>query len=751
MSLLIGFVDHFLFRKPENGYTVMSLIPDGFVDDEELEDEPEIICTGVFPSISEGENIKMEGEFVSHPSYGRQFQMKNFEVIVPKGAAAMQRYLSMGAIKGIGPALAKRIVKTFKEDTFRIMEEEPERLAEIKGISEKMAMKISDQVVEKKDVRDAMLYLADLGLGTTLSMRIYNEYGPKLYDVIRENPYRLVEDIAHLGFKTADDIASQLGVALDSEFRIQSGILYALGNAALNGHTYLPMEELIRESQVVLGVSRDDIQRNINALVLDKKLVQKEDAIYTFAYYRLEENTAGLLLGLDQRFDETPAVMEKTIGEIEREEQMDFDEVQKEAIMQAASRGVFVLTGGPGTGKTTTIKGIIRYFEKNGMEVFLAAPTGRASKRMSEATKREAKTIHRLLEVNGGTEEEDVRKPKRGMFERNEDNPLEADVVIIDEMSMVDISLMHALLRAIPYGCRLILVGDTNQLPSVGPGNVLADIIASHMFRTVELKKIFRQEDTSDIVLSAHQIQEGIIPKIDNDSKDFFLMDRREAGHIITITKKLVADNMPRYVQATPFEVQVLTPMKKGTVGVENLNKELQEYLNPKKKGTKEYVFGDGKLLRTGDKVMQMKNNYQLEWKQVGKYGLTINSGTGVFNGDVGILKDINEFASFMTIEFEDGKIVEYPFKNQEELELAYAITIHKSQGSEYPAVVIPLMRGPELLMNRNLIYTAITRAQKCVVMVGQPQVFMEMIQNTKQTVRYSGLEYRLREKEKMN
>lgn len=751
MSLLIGFVDHFLFRKPENGYTVMSLIPDGFVDDEELEDEPEIICTGVFPSISEGENIKMEGEFVSHPSYGRQFQMKSFEVIVPKGAAAMQRYLSMGAIKGIGPALAKRIVKTFKEDTFRIMEEEPERLAEIKGISEKMAMKISDQVVEKKDVRDAMLYLADLGLGTTLSMRIYNEYGPKLYDVIRENPYRLVEDIAHLGFKTADDIASQLGVALDSEFRIQSGILYALGNAALNGHTYLPMEELIRESQVVLGVSRDDIQRNINALVLDKKLVQKEDAIYTFAYYRLEENTAGLLLGLDQRFDETPAVMEKTIGEIEREEQMDFDEVQKEAIMQAASRGVFVLTGGPGTGKTTTIKGIIRYFEKNGMEVFLAAPTGRASKRMSEATKREAKTIHRLLEVNGGTEEEDVRKPKRGMFERNEDNPLEADVVIIDEMSMVDISLMHALLRAIPYGCRLILVGDTNQLPSVGPGNVLADIIASHMFRTVELKKIFRQEDTSDIVLSAHQIQEGIIPKIDNDSKDFFLMDRREAGHIITITKKLVADNMPRYVQATPFEVQVLTPMKKGTVGVENLNKELQEYLNPKKKGTKEYVFGDGKLLRTGDKVMQMKNNYQLEWKQVGKYGLTINSGTGVFNGDVGILKDINEFASFMTIEFEDGKIVEYPFKNQEELELAYAITIHKSQGSEYPAVVIPLMRGPELLMNRNLIYTAITRAQKCVVMVGQPQVFMEMIQNTKQTVRYSGLEYRLREKEKMN
>ena len=750
MSTLIGFVDHFLFRKPENGYTVLSLIPDGLVEDEELEEEPEIVCTGVFPSISEGENIRMEGEFVSHPSYGRQFQMRQFEVIVPKGVTAIQRYLSMGAIKGIGPALAKRIVKAFKEDTFRIMEEEPERLAEIKGISEKMAMKISDQVVEKKDVRDAMLYLADLGLGTTLSLRIYNEYGPKLYDVIRTNPYRLVEDIAHLGFKTADDIASQLGIALDSEFRIQSGILYALGNAALNGHTYLPREELVRESRIVLGVSAADIERNMNQLVLDNKLVEKEDAIYTQVYYRLEENVAGLLCGLDQRFDESPAVIEQNISHIEREENMDFDEVQKEAISQAVTRGIFILTGGPGTGKTTTIKGMIRYFEREGLEVYLAAPTGRASKRMSEATGREARTIHRLLEVSGNTEEEDVRKPKRGMFDRNEENPLEADVVIIDEMSMVDISLMHALLRAIPQGTRLILVGDTNQLPSVGPGNVLRDIIESHMFRTVELKRIFRQENTSDIVLSAHQIQEGEIPKIDNDSKDFFLMERNEAGHIITITKKLVADNMPRYVSTTPFEVQVLTPMKKGMVGVEHLNKELQEYLNPKSKTKKEYVFGDGKLFRVGDKVMQIKNNYQLEWKQLGKYGLTINSGTGVFNGDVGVLKDINEFASFLTVEFEDGKVVEYPFKNQEELELAYAITIHKSQGSEYPAVVIPLMRGPEMLMNRNLIYTAITRAQKCVVMVGQPQVFLDMIQNTKQTVRYSGLEMRLREKEKM-
>ncbi len=742
MTELLGFVDHIIFRKAENGYTVLSLIPDGLIDDEELEDEPEVVCTGTFPSVAEGEHLKLEGDFVDHMNYGRQFAVKKYEVIVPKGEAAIQRYLSMGAIKGIGPALAKRIVKKFKADTFRIMEEEPERLAEIKGISQRMAMEISDQVVEKKDIRDAMLFLSEFGLSTTLSMKIYNTYGPKVYDVVRTNPYKMVEDISHFGFKHADEIASQLGIALDSDYRIQSGLFYVLSTESLNGHTFLPQDELMTKSQVVLNVTLDSIDRNLQEMLMQKKLIQTKEGIYTSFYYYQESDTASRLKGLDQRFDVSPSVMEAEISKIEKEDKIEFDDVQKEAILSAASRGVFVLTGGPGTGKTTAIRGIIRYFEKHGYEVGLAAPTGRAAKRMTEATGREAKTIHRLLEVKGMNSEDD--RITRGMFERNEDNPLEFDVIIIDEMSMVDISLMHALVCAIPYECRLILVGDTNQLPSVGAGNVLSDIIASEKFCTVCLTKIFRQEDTGDIVLSAHQIHEGEVPKIDNKSKDFFFMQRSDPRQILEVVKSLVSEKMPKYVDTTPFEVQVLTPMKKGNVGVENMNKELQAFLNPPSKKKKEHLFGEDKLFRVGDKIMQVKNNYQLSWRQVGNYGITVNSGEGVFNGDVGKITDINEFAKILEIEFDDGKVVDYPFSNQEELELAYATTIHKAQGSEYPAVVIPLLRGPEMLMNRNLIYTAITRASKCVVLVGHPQVFVDMIHNTKQTIRYSGLKNRI-------
>ena len=745
MAELLGFVDHFLYRKPESGYTVFSLIPDGIVDDEELEDEPEVICVGVFPTIAEGEHLRLEGEFVDHMTYGRQFSAKKSEVIVPKGEAAIQRYLSMGAIKGIGPALAKRIVKKFKADTFRVMEEEPERLAEIKGISRRMAMEISDQVVEKKDIRDAMLFLSEFGLSTALSMKIYNTYGSKVYDVVRTNPYKMVEDVSHFGFKHADEIASQLGIAPDSDYRIQSGLLYVLTTESMNGHTYLPQAELERQSQTVLNVPMDAIDRNLKELLMQRKMIQTEEGIYTSFYYFQESDTAVRLKALNQSYNARNAFVATEISKIQKEDGIEFDEVQKEAIFLAATRGVFVLTGGPGTGKTTTIRGIIRYFERQGYEVGLAAPTGRAAKRMTEATGREAKTIHRLLEVKGMPSEEDY--VMRGMFQRNEDNPLDYEVVIIDEMSMVDISLMHALLCAIPEGTRLILVGDTNQLPSVGPGNVLSDIIASGVFKTTRLSKIFRQEDTGDIVVSAHQIHEGKIPKMDNKSKDFFFMQRGDARQITEVVKSLVAEKMPKYVKTTPFEVQVLTPMKKGNVGVEVLNTELQKYLNPPAKNKKEHTFGENKTFRVGDKIMQIKNNYQLPWRQVGNYGITVNSGEGIFNGDVGKITDINEFAKTLVVEFDDRKVVDYPFSNQEELELAYAVTIHKSQGSEYPAVVIPLLRGPEMLMNRNLIYTAITRASKCVVLVGHPQVFVDMIQNTKQTIRYSGLQNRILDK----
>ncbi len=732
-------MDHIIFRKPENGYTIFVLIPEGIVDDEELASEYDITCTGIFASLTEGENLKMTGEYVTHPNYGRQFSVKTHEVVVPQGEAAILRYLSSGAVKGIGPALAKRIVKAFKADTFRVMEEEPERLAEIKGISMRMATEISDYVTEKKDLRDAMVFLSEFGLGTTLCLRIYNEYGPKTYDIVKENPYRLAEEIPGVGFKIADDIAAKEGILLNSEFRVQCGMLYVLGSAAVNGHTYLPEEEMIRQSASLLRVDEETVMENLRTLEADQKVIPVEEKIYSSVYYYLEKNTAALLRALDERYEVLPAEVDKTIAQIEKEEDLTFDEIQKEAIFAAASRGIFVLTGGPGTGKTTTIRGILSYFEKEGLEIALAAPTGRAAKRMTEATGRSAKTLHRLLEVKN-TMEDDIRKPRRGMFDRNEDNPLEADAVIVDEMSMVDINLMYALVRAIPLGCRLILVGDVNQLPSVGPGNVLKDIIASDRFRTVKLEKIFRQDTTGDIVLSAHQIREGILPKLDNKSRDFFFMQRSDADSILSVVRDLVETKMPRYVNTTPFEVQVLSPMKKGYVGVENLNVRLQEYLNPKHPSKAEHLFGEEKLLRVGDKVMQIKNNYQLEWKVYGKNRFEIDSGTGVFNGDLGIIREINEFASFLVVEFDEGRMVEYPFRLQEELELAYATTIHKSQGSEYPAVVIPLLQGPEMLMHRNLIYTAITRAQKCVVLVGDPKVFVSMIQNTNQMIRYSGL-----------
>lgn len=730
MEKIIGYVDHIIYRNAENGYTVLVLICE----------EEELTCVGSFSDIAEGENIEATGEFTEHPTYGRQFKVHSFEEKAPQDEIAIERYLGSGAIKGIGLALAARIVRRFKKDTFRIIEEEPERLAEVKGISERKAMEIAGQVNAKKDLRQAMIFLQQYGINTNLAVKIYNTYGQRIYSVLQENPYQMAEDIDGVGFKTADEIASRVGIRTDSDFRIRSGILYVLQQASAEGHTYLPMEELTLRAAALLEIEGAHIEKHYMNLAMDRKIMmkQREDVtqIYASTFFYMEANSATMLRQLNVSYEVSDEQIEKRIRRIEKQTGIELDILQINAVKEAVRNGLLIITGGPGTGKTTTINTIIRYFEMEGMDIFLAAPTGRAAKRMSETTGFEARTIHRMLEVNGG--------PEGGSgFERNERNPLETDVIIIDEMSMVDITLMYALLKAVLAGTRLILVGDVNQLPSVGPGAVLKDIIDSEQFHTVKLNKIFRQASTSDIIVNAHKINNGEPVTLDNKSMDFFFLKRYEADKIIQVTLQLIKQKLPKFVDATEYDIQVLTPMRKGLLGVERLNSILQMYLNPQAPGKKEKEH-NGTIFREGDKVMQIKNNYQLEWEIRSKYGLCIDKGTGIFNGDTGIVEEINFYAETLTVCFDEGKMVEYPFKLLEELELAYAVTIHKSQGSEYPAVVIPLFQGPRMLMNRNLLYTAVTRAKKCVTIVGDESVFYTMVENNSQLKRYSGLKDRL-------
>ena len=732
MEKITGYVDHIVYRNAENGYTVLNLV----------NKEEEITCVGIFSAIAEGENIEASGDYTDHPTYGRQFKVEHFEERAPEDAQAIERYLGSGAIKGIGLALAARIVRRFKEDTFRIIEEEPERLAEIKGISERKAMEIATQVNEKRDLRQAMIFLQQYGITMNLAVKIYNRYGQEVYEILKKNPYQLAEDIDGVGFKTADEIAAQVGIRSDSDFRIRSGILYVLSGAASEGHTFLPQEELTKRASELLQVEPEFIEKHYMDLAIERKLMlkQKEEQtqIYAASFYYMESNVATMLKQLDVTYDESDTAIEKRILAIQKQTGMELEEHQVEAVKEAVKNGLLIITGGPGTGKTTTINTIIRYFEAEGMDIFLAAPTGRAAKRMSETTGYEARTIHRMLELNGGME-------GNAGFERNEMNPLETDVIIIDEMSMVDISLMHSLLKAIPTGTRLILVGDVNQLPSVGPGCVLKDIIDSGVCNVVKLTKIFRQAATSDIIVNAHKINRGEEVILDNKSMDFFFLKRYDADVIINVVLQLIKQKLPKFVNASEYDIQVLTPMRKGLLGVERLNVILQKYLNPPSPEKREKEYGDT-IFREGDKVMQTKNNYQLEWEIKSRFGLTIEKGMGIFNGDTGIIREINDFAETVTVEFDEGRMVDYSFKLLEELELAYALTIHKSQGSEYPAVVIPLLSGPSMLMNRNLLYTAVTRARKCVTLVGNEATFAEMIKNTSQQKRYSGLCDRLKE-----
>lgn len=734
MNSIKGYVEHIVYRNEENGYTVFNL----------NNEDGEVTCIGSFHCIDEGELLKLTGEYTTHKLYGMQFKVESCEVCEPEDLISIEKYLGSGAIKGIGVALAGKIVKKFKEDTFRVIEEEPERLVEIKGISERKAREISVQIEEKKDMRQAMLYLQKYGISTTLAAKIYQHYGQNVYHVIEENPYQLADHISGVGFKIADEIASRVGIHKDSDYRIRSGIFYTILQSVGEGHIYLEQEVLLRRAGELLRVEIQDIEKYLMDLAIEKKIVMKNEEggmrVYSSHYYYMEMNVARMLhdLSIENKVEETE--VKQRLLAIEESTGLCLDEMQRTAVLKAVRYGIMVLTGGPGTGKTTTINAMIRFFESEGLDILLAAPTGRAAKRMTEATGYEAQTVHRLLEVSGNPEDDSING-----FQRNEENPLETDVIIIDEVSMLDLPLMSALLKAVIPGTRLILVGDCNQLPSVGPGSVLKDIIDSRCFSVVMLTKIFRQAEESDIIVNAHKINRGEEVSLDNKSRDFFFLKRQDADVIISVVITLIRNKLPKYVEADPYDIQVLTPMRKGLLGVERLNGILQEYLNPPESGKSEKEYGD-RLFREGDKVMQIKNNYQLEWRIKTRRGMTIDNGMGIFNGDMGIIKKINNYEETMTVEYDEHREVKYPYSLLEELELAYAVTIHKSQGSEYPAVVIPLLQGPMQLYHRNLLYTAVTRARRCVTLVGSDQVFQKMIRNTNEHKRNTSLEKRIRE-----
>ncbi len=744
MDTVKGFIEHIIFRNVENGYTVLNLV-DG---------EDEITCVGIFQTADQGETIEAQGEYITHAVYGEQFKIERYKIVPPDDAAGIERYLGSGAVKGVGAALAARIVKKFGADTYRIIEEEPERLAEIKGISDRKAREIAAALYEKRDAREAMSFLQKYGISNTLAFRIYEAYGARVYGILKENPYQLAEDVHGIGFKIADEIAAKIGIHTDSDFRIRSGLLYTLMLAAAEGHCYLPQSILLKKAGELLGLEPALMEPQLGNLAMDKKLVMKMPApgeeecrVYASTYYYAELNCARMLHDLNVRAEEEqflPA-QEQGIGEkidrLARELEIELDALQKKSVLESVRNGIFILSGGPGTGKTTTINVIIRYFLAEGMDIYLAAPTGRAAKRMTEATGYESRTIHRMLELSGEVSGES----RAARFERNEGNPLEADVIIVDEMSMVDIFLFQALLKAVTVGTRLIMVGDVNQLPSVGPGQVLQDIMNSGRFPTVVLEKIFRQAGESDIVWNAHRIHAGEELALDNKSRDFFFLERNDTNVIYKHMIQLITEKLPSYVEAQPYDIQVLTPMRKGKLGVETLNGILQRYLNPASAEKKEYTSGET-LFRENDKVMQIKNNYQLEWEIVSRYGIPIDKGTGIFNGDIGIIRQINDYAHEVVVEFDEHRRVTYAYAQLDEIELAYAVTIHKSQGSEYPAVIMPLLTGPKMLFNRNLLYTGVTRAKNCVTILGSRRTVQEMVDNNYQNRRYTGLAERIRE-----
>ena len=738
MERIAGFVNECIFENEDTGYKVLEVESD---DGLQL-----MTVVGIMPDLQVGEHIEARGRWKEHNTYGEQFEVSTFSRSLPQDKDAMERYLGSGAIKGIGAALAHRIVEKFGDNTFHIIETEPERLAEVKGISSAKACEIGEQFAAQSATREAMVFLQSFGLTPNMSMRIYKEFGLKTVSVLSQNPYILAERVQGIGFRRADEIARQMGIPEESPGRIRGAIRFALQNAAGEGHTYLPLDKLEDEVYRLIGLSGLMVENALTESVMEGQLIQKreleEERVYLKSFYAAEAGVARRLMELIEQPQEiSEDVYKLRMQKIEKEQKIELSEEQREAVLAALKEGVLIITGGPGTGKTTIINVLLELLEQDDKKYMLAAPTGRAAKRMTEATGRDAKTIHRLLEIQFG-----IADSGKQIFQRDEEHPLETDVVILDEVSMIDVTLMNHLLKAIVPGTRLILAGDKDQLPSVGAGNVLKDMIQSEAIVVKKLTKIYRQAAMSDIVVGAHLINQGQYPVFNQKDTDLFFMKRKVKEDVIRTMVEVILKRMPKFAGCSPVDdIQVLTPMKRGLLGVENLNPRLQEALNPKSSKKAELEYRD-MVFREGDKVMQIKNNYSMAWKVLNRYGYPLEEGEGVFNGDVGRVKQINTKNRTVTVLFDEKRQVEYDYVDLEELELAYAITIHKSQGTESPIIVLPLHSGPEILFSRNLLYTAVTRAKRYVVVIGDEAMVHKMVDNDRQAVRYSSLEARLRE-----
>ncbi len=704
-----------------------------------------ITAVGYMPYIGVGETVKLSGEWFIHHNYGEQFKVAYYEKVLPTSITLIEKYLSSGIIKGIREATAKKIIKKFGDKSLEIIRNQPDLLSEIKGISKKKAIEINKSFEEQNEMRNTIMFLQQYGISPNYAIRAYKKFGKNATEQIKENPYILCEQIEGITFKIADKIALNLGIEYNNTERIRTGIKYILSRNTNNGHTYLPKETLVEIATETLEIFEEEVNNLLITMAIDKDIYteqNKEDKksnIYLYPLHHAELGVAkNIKTILRQSYADTTNNKLITIENIEKEIGISLAEQQKEAIKQALSSGIVVITGGPGTGKTTTINAIIRVMESQGKKIALAAPTGRAAKRMAELTGKETKTIHRLLEI-GYVEDKDIMQ-----FEKNELNPLEVDLVIIDEASMVDIILMNELLKAIAPGTRLILVGDIDQLPSVGPGNVLKDIIESETINVVKLTEIFRQAKQSMIIVNAHKINKGQYPYLNKKDKDFYFLPAYSSSEIISLLLKLCQERLPKSYNYNPKEIQVLTPMRKTSLGVSNLNMELQKQLNPLTRDKKEKIYGK-LIFREEDKVMQIKNNYEIEWYKPNEEEVEAEKGKGIFNGDIGYIKTINEDSGTIIVVFDEDKYVEYSNNQLDELEHAYAITIHKSQGSEFPAVIIPMFPGAPMLMSRNLFYTAITRACELVVLVGREDVIKYMIDNNRIAKRYSNLKYKLK------